>query len=621
MKEVVQYSLPPKRVVLPDQALNEFLALAAGMKRRSTLLWGEHCSECGFPHCYSSCSFYLAREDYHCRRFEEGLRTVSVDRLELVGVKFGKWGKLEAEGKGEMYRSRTAEKREGRMRNVSNLINLIPVNQDRKNRLAKHANNAMRTSSSEHRPDRDDLFIIEAYSTDDKPISFTLTLRSKDESKPIFYQTGFDLNPGYNRLAFPVSEIQSYLALDSEHLVQIEPLSEQNPAEIYFGILDFVSFENVQDLRFDNLQAPEDVKADSKPDEGDSKLDKKVKCVVWDLDNTVWDGTLAEDGVAALKIRPQVIEMMHKLDARGIINSVASKNDLETGLAALEHFGLQDMVLYPQIGWHPKSKSIQTIADSIGIGLNTFVFLDDQSFERAEVREHLAEVECLDANEAAHLLERSRFDVPATPEAASRRLKYKDEEKRVATFLESGQQYISFLEGCEIKLKLLPLTDERLTRAYELSQRTNQLNFSGRRYEVDELKSMQKQPDKYEITLMQCTDRFGDYGVIGLAVLDLSASTLESFMMSCRVKGKMVEHAFYAHALNHLQRLGKDQLSVTYKKTERNHASVQILDDLGFEPGPTQSGQTIYTRSTSASIEGASVVQIEDLREEQSVTA
>ncbi|MEL6827617.1 MAG: HAD-IIIC family phosphatase [Pseudomonadota bacterium] len=621
MKEVIHFALPRKDADIPETVLERFKELNRLTNARSTLLWGEHCSECGFPDCYTSCSFYVARQDYHCRRFEEGLRSAGTDGVELMSVQFGKWGKLEADGPAPFLSRKKAQSRESRIRTVSTLINNLPASQDRKNRLAYRVNTSMRLGAFDMQTDGDGLFIIEAYLPQPDSVAFTLSVRSRSDQKPQFFQSGFELKQGYNRIGFPVRDITDQVDLSEPHAVQIEPLAETGVEEVYFGLVDFVDLQDVEGVELISRgvrkrPAPRDAK--SAIPAGQTGSDKKVKCVVWDLDNTVWDGTLAEDGIEGLTIRPEVIAMMHKLDARGIINSVASKNDEETGLAALTHFGLQDMMLYPQIGWHPKSKSMESIANSIGIALDTFVFLDDQSFERAEVSENLPVVECLDAVEAAHLLERPRFDVPATAEAATRRLKYKDEEKRVATFLDSGEEYTSFLESCNIKLNLLPIDDQKLSRAYELSQRTNQLNFSGRRYEMAELREMRDQVDTYDIVLMQCEDRFGDYGIIGMAVLNKEQALLESFMMSCRVKGKMVEHAFFSYLFDRLHSDGAETLQVNYRKTERNHASIKILEDLEFAAEPINDTEAVYSSPTAIEIKGASVVAITDLRPELS---
>src|SRR5258708_39532021 len=120
-----------------------------------------------------------------------------------------------------------------------------------------------------------------------------------------------------------------------------------------------------------------------------------IKCVVWDLDGTLWQGTLLEGD--DLILTPGMKGVIQELDNRGILQSIASKNDYVVAWEKLAAFGLDEYFLHPQINWANKSDSIKAIADKLGIGLDTFVFVDDQAFERDEVRYFLPEVATIDA--------------------------------------------------------------------------------------------------------------------------------------------------------------------------------------------------------------------------------
>jgi len=130
---------------------------------------------------------------------------------------------------------------------------------------------------------------------------------------------------------------------------------------------------------------------------------KTIKCVVWDLDNTIWDGVLLDDDRVTL--RNKVAAIVKTLDSRGILQSIASKNDYLMSMDTLKDLGLSDYFLYPQIGWKSKVASIQTIARSMNIGLDSVAFLDDQPFEREEVNFWLPEVLSLDSRDLDGLLE------------------------------------------------------------------------------------------------------------------------------------------------------------------------------------------------------------------------
>src|SRR5215211_459973 len=115
-----------------------------------------------------------------------------------------------------------------------------------------------------------------------------------------------------------------------------------------------------------------------------------VKCVVWDLDQTLWQGTLLEGDRVVLT--PGVTEVVQELDRRGILQSIASRNDAAAASEKLTEFGLADFFLLPQIGWGSKADLIKAIASGLGLALDAIAFVDDEAFERDEVRHFLPEV-------------------------------------------------------------------------------------------------------------------------------------------------------------------------------------------------------------------------------------
>ena len=108
--------------------------------------------------------------------------------------------------------------------------------------------------------------------------------------------------------------------------------------------------------------------------------DPTIKCVIWDLDNTIWDGTLLEDSSVSLK--PRIGEVLEELDRRGILHSIASRNDYDQAMAKLQEFGIADYFLYPEIRWDAKSLSVRLIQEHLNIAYDTLLFIDDQPFER-----------------------------------------------------------------------------------------------------------------------------------------------------------------------------------------------------------------------------------------------
>ena len=155
---------------------------------------------------------------------------------------------------------------------------------------------------------------------------------------------------------------------------------------------------------------------------------RQIKCVVWDLDDTVWEGTLAEGGAG--RLRDGIAEFLATLDSRGILHSIASKNSAGHALARLRELGVADYFVSPQISWRPKSDLLKEIAGALNIALDSLIFIDDSPFERAEVEFTHPMVRCVDADHLDDLLQWPEFDIPVTAEGRDRRMMYRQAEAR-----------------------------------------------------------------------------------------------------------------------------------------------------------------------------------------------
>ncbi|MGH7017494.1 MAG: HAD-IIIC family phosphatase, partial [Caulobacteraceae bacterium] len=330
----------------------------------------------------------------------------------------------------------------------------------------------------------------------------------------------------------------------------------------------------------------------------------------WDLDQTLWDGVLGEDGVEVVKIRPQAVQAIKALDRRGVLQSIASKNDPAEALAALRRFELDSFFLHPQISWRPKSEAVAAIAAALDIGLDTVAFIDDQAFERAEVSSRLAGVRTLPETAVGELMEHPWFDHPRTAESGRRRSLYAAEAARTAARDAAIGEYIDFLKASRISLEIRPLGEADIERAFELSQRTNQLNFTGEKFSRSEVHALLADPG-VELLVLNCADRFGDYGMIGLAAIDLEGAELTQFFMSCRVQRRRVECAFFAFLAKRLRTLKRVRMAVRFRATERNGAAAMMLRELGFRQGEADSaGWSRWERPLRAPVKDADVVRI-----------
>ncbi len=301
----------------------------------------------------------------------------------------------------------------------------------------------------------------------------------------------------------------------------------------------------------------------------EEKKTKAIKVVVWDLDNTIWDGVLLEDPTVTL--RPGVIDVIKELDRRGILQSVSSKNDYTTAMAKLEEFGIAEYFIYPQINWSAKSEAIKTIASSINIGIDTVAFIDDQPFEREEVSHTHASVSCLDVSEIPYLLDQPEF-IPRfiTEESASRRLMYMSDIKRNQLEEQFTGPKEEFLANLGLELTLARATEDDLKRAEELTKRTHQLNTTGYTYSYDELQAFMNSKD-HDLLIASLKDKFGAYGKIGLCLIERSPCywTVKLLLMSCRVMSRGVGTIMINHIIGLAKKAGVP-LRAEFIKTDRN---------------------------------------------------
>jgi FkbH-like protein len=593
MKETIALEDPRISIGLPKDVCEGFHDTQSRIETRSMIIWGEHCSECAAMACYLSCSFYSPRMDGNCRRFLNGIETVQDTQLaasSATRIVFRQWGKLEGRGPSKPFLSAAAKEREARFDKASRAFQL-PF-------LARRS--AWKQTESDRQTSSGpalgfDAFVVEGFSPNGADVPFTLTIVPADKSTPALFQAKFIFGNKWSRHEFPFHEIVRQIDVKKDHLIQIEPIGEASGIEAIFGLVDFVSWSKDK-TPSTHGEAP--------------KPAKFAKVVVWDLDHTIWDGILLEDGAQGVTIRPGVREVMVQLDERGVLQSVASKNNLEDALAALEHHGLSDLILAPQVGWGPKSDALKRLAQILNLGLDSFVFIDDQPFERGEVGEALPNVTILDENCISQLLDRAQFDLPVTPESKGRRALYAVEAQRVLAAGDAGSDYDAFLRSCNLQLTIMPLSEVDVERVYELSQRTNQLNVAATRYSREEVASLISGSVSQKGWTMRCRDRFGDYGLIGFALFDAKEGNLLDFFMSCRVQRKRVEAAFFNWMAKQMNEAGAARICVRWRKAARNGPAVEMFEALGFilQKDSDQTGHLIC--KVDAAFEGANIVTI-----------
>jgi HAD superfamily phosphatase (TIGR01681 family) len=289
-----------------------------------------------------------------------------------------------------------------------------------------------------------------------------------------------------------------------------------------------------------------------------------VKCVVWDLDDTLWTGVLLEgDDTNVSNGTRRTIEM---LDDYGVIQSIVSRNDEQEALERLEELGLRECFVYPRIGWGVKSSAVHDVGRKLNIALENLVFVDDAAYERAEVRFVYPEVRCVAPTELSDLLQRPGV-LP-----------------NVVTEEEFDGPKVAFLRGLRMRLAIAYAGEDDLTRASELTVRTHQLNTTGRTYSEQQLRELVHSLS-HDVLVCSLDDRYGSYGRIGLAVIEKREAvwTIKLLLMSCRVMSRNVGTTFLAFVLRAAHKANV-AVEAEFAPTDRNRIMRITYRLQGFAP-------------------------------------
>lgn len=326
---------------------------------------------------------------------------------------------------------------------------------------------------------------------------------------------------------------------------------------------------------------------------------KAVKCVVWDLDHTLWDGILSEGDT--LQLKPGIVEIIKTLDARGILHSIASKNTYEDAMRKLQEFGIAEYFLYPQISWSAKSQGVAKVAQELNIGIDTLLFIDDQPFERDEVAALNPTVQIMDAADYAGMLTWPGLN-PAviSDDAARRRFMYLEDQSRKREEEEFSGTPEDFLAKLEMEFSILPAEEADLLRAEELTVRTNQLNSTGVTYDMEELRSFMASPT-HRLLICELRDKYGSYGKIGLTLIERSAEYdhIKLLLMSCRTVSRGVGTVLLTYLMQQAAKAGK-KLRADFRRTERNRQMLITYQFANFrELSRTEEGQILFENDLS----------------------
>jgi FkbH-like protein len=190
---------------------------------------------------------------------------------------------------------------------------------------------------------------------------------------------------------------------------------------------------------------------------------------------------------------------------------------------------------------------------------------------------------------------------------------YQVEVERKTAACAFGKDYLAFLRYCDLKLDVYPMTKENLDRVHELTQRTNQMNFSGNRYEKSVLEQILGKPH-LETYVLEVEDRFGSYGIVGFCIVDTRIPIMTDLMFSCRVQSKRVEHAFLAYLIDkYIAATGKD-FYADYRKTSRNAPSGRVFSDLMLQEVGVENGisRLVFPKGREVPVDGVIAITVHE---------
>lgn len=324
------------------------------------------------------------------------------------------------------------------------------------------------------------------------------------------------------------------------------------------------------------------------------------KCLILDLDNTLWGGVVGEEGVGGIALGEEYPGSAYKtfqryllsLKRRGVLLAIASKNNPEDALEVLRDH--PDCLLRPNdfvavhIGWNNKAESIAAVARQLNVGIDSLVFFDDSAVERESVRREYPDVLVVDVPPSPlgyidALEDAGAFDFLHVSIEDRRRTEAYIEQRERDSLRRMATNPEEFLRALEMRAKIGRVDNTTLGRVVQLLAKTNQFNVTTRRHDAA---AIQRLLDDGAIVLwMRLEDRFGDNGLTGVAIARPSEArvwTVDSLLLSCRIIGRQAERALLGRVCRLVRESGATELRGEYIPSPKNAPAANVFADCGF---------------------------------------
>ena len=325
------------------------------------------------------------------------------------------------------------------------------------------------------------------------------------------------------------------------------------------------------------------------------------KCIVVDLDNTLWGGIVGEDGFDGIKLGPytqgrpflELQKILLGLNKRGIILAINSKNNYEDAIKIIRKHPYmlikEENFASKQINWSDKITNMQEIAKELNIGLDSIVFLDDDPINRELMRSALPEVLTIDlprdpSEYCSCVMNLNDFNLlKITEDDLNRSKMYHDEQKR-KEFAKTTPDLENFLKKMDINVIIKKADGFTIPRISQLTLKTNQFNLTTKRYQEEDIKKFTEDKN-YLVGSAQVSDKFGDNGITGVFIVEKQKDEwrIDTFLLSCRVMGRGVEEGILGHILGEAKKVGINKVKGRFVPTKKNKPCEDFFKKSGFK--------------------------------------
>lgn len=329
---------------------------------------------------------------------------------------------------------------------------------------------------------------------------------------------------------------------------------------------------------------------------------KAKKALIFDCDNTLWDGIIGEDGINGINMSPdnpkgvvfeEVQFLAKELARKGIIIGLNSKNnstDVEEVIKSHKDMRLtDDELLVREVNWNDKISNLKKICKDLNIGIDSLVFIDDSDFEIELIKEYLPQVKTIQVpkQKYSYPSEVRRniylfYSITFSPEDSKRLTMYKEEKHREAV-KSTFSNMVDYLTSLNLEITIYVNCEKLIPRMAQLTQKTNQFNLTTKRYNESEVVSFVKSKD-CDVFAFNVKDKFGDFGITGEAFIKIDGDTAlwDTLLMSCRVIGRKIEYIFAEEIIIYLKKRGIQRIKAQYIKTPKNEQVKDFYENLGF---------------------------------------